>query len=96
LKIFVLDGLARSIGMFLPMIAGLICFWVYTRYIGKLSLGEVYSLLLLFNNLLHPIVVTLIAITRNSVASSSDKRVRELYKIEKKEIQTDDRSLEVG
>ena len=80
-KMFILDGLARSVGMFLPMVSGLICFWIYTKFIGKLSLGEVYSLLMLFNNLLHPIVVTLIAITRNSVAISSDKRIRELFKI---------------
>ena len=57
--IFSLEGIGRSISNFFPLLSALICFWIYTTYIGELSVSDSFSLILLFSNLIHPILQSL-------------------------------------
>ena len=94
--VFGLEGLARSISYFLPLFSALVCFWVYTRFIGNLSVSDTFSLILLFNNLIHPILLSLNGIMVRYSAAISDKRIGDLF--EKKDIQPifDDPKIEKG
>ena len=54
-KIFFYSGLGSSFGEFIPLLCGLVCFWLYTKYLGSLTLGKVFQLILVFRSLLGPI-----------------------------------------
>ena len=95
-KIFFYTGVGASIGEFIPLVFGLICFWLYTKYLGDLTLGKVFQLILVFRSLIGPIMGSLTAITNNSIGLSSDKRIRTLYNLKEKPKQKNDYTIEVG
>jgi len=93
---FLWEGTARSIGYFLPLSSGIVCFWVYINFIGDLSIADTYAMLILFNNLLHPIIVALDALANLASSQISDKRVSRLLKIIPHKAETNNSSLQKG
>lgn len=51
------SGLAKSVGIFLPMITMLISFYQYSIFYGELSIGNTFAIILLFKNIIHPLGV---------------------------------------
>ena len=56
IKLFFIKGLLRGITNFMPLLAGLGCFWVYnSQHDTPLSTARTYGLIALFNGFVDPI-----------------------------------------
>ena len=82
--VFMLEGIGSSVSYFLPLLAALICFWIQTQKSEKMSISDTYALILLFNNLIHPILLSLRGIVVRSNSAVSEKRIFDL--LQKNEI----------
>ena len=90
------SGVARGLGYFIPLLSTLICFWIYEIFYERLEVSEVYTLILVFNNLLHPVVLVIEAYEIKLVKDISDKRISDLLQLPEMENLKDDPSLNVA
>ena len=96
-KYYLYKGVGMSLGVFFPLISCLIVFWGY-NFLNEvpLTLPQTYSLLALFNNLLHPVRLSQVAYTKRISAMISSRRYDNLKTIELKEPLKDNDLLEKG
>lgn len=101
IKIFLLKGFVRGITNFMPLLAGLCCFWVYNNQNPNdpLTTATTYSLIALFNGFVDPIMYGLIVLDFVIKAFVSNKRIKKLLMVDCSEAHVasvDDESLKVG
>lgn len=95
-KLFFLRMCSGSLSVLVPTLCSLVCFSVYQNSIGLLTVGKVYSMITLFNNLLHPVRIFFLANDDNATAIASSERIDKLVRLESQPEIVDDPSLERG
>jgi hypothetical protein len=83
IQMFMLKGFLRGLTSFMPLLAGLGCFWVYNSQNDEpLSPARTYSLIALFNGFVDPVLYGFNVFEILLISMVSNKRLRQLLMID--------------
>lgn len=82
-RLFLIKGIMRGLTNFMPLLAGLGCFWLYNHYNKvPLTIAKTYSLIALFNGFVDPIQYGMGAYDATVKALVSNQRIKKLLMID--------------
>lgn len=82
-RLFFIQGFVRSLTKFMPLIAGLACFWMYSAWKNTpLTIAKAYSLIAIFNGFIDPIFHGLWAFDGLLKARVSNERIKHFLMID--------------
>ena len=83
LRLFFVQGFVRSLTKFMPLIAGLTCFWMYNSSSKvPLTLAKTYSLIAIFNGFTDPIYQGISSFEMLMEGSVSNRRLKRFVMIQ--------------
>jgi ATP-binding cassette subfamily C (CFTR/MRP) protein 1 len=80
-KIFTSFGLSYLLVTLIPMCCAIVSIWLYGKVYGKLEVSQIFALLALFTNIIHPIKLWIQALFCFIDAQAACKRIDNLCQL---------------